>query len=48
MLAYIITAIIAAGLGVLGTLLVRNVILKGKKEEILKTAEAEGEAIKKE
>ena len=48
MLAYIITAIIAAGLGVLGTLLVRNVILKGKKEEILKNAEAEGEAIKKE
>ncbi len=48
MLTYIITAIIAAGLGVLGTLLVRNVILKGKKEEILKNAEAEGEAIKKE
>ena len=44
----ILTAIIAAGLGVLGTLLVRNVILKGKKEDILKAAEAEGEAIKKE
>ena len=48
MLGYIITAIIAAGLGVLGTILVRNVILKGKKEDILKAAEAEGEAIKKE
>ena len=48
MLAYIITAILAAGLGVLGTVIVRNVILKGRKEEILKNAEAEGEAIKKE
>ena len=47
-LLIIVTAIIAAGLGVLGTLLVRNVILKGKREDILKTAEAEGEAIKKE
>ena len=48
MLSYIITAIIAAGLGVLGTVIVRNVILKGRKEEIIKAAEAEGEAIKKE
>jgi ribonuclease Y len=32
----------------LGCILVRNFILKGKKEEILKNAEAEGEAIKKE
>ena len=48
MLPYIITAIIAAGLGVIGTILVRNVILKGRKDEIIKAAEAEGEAIKKE
>ena len=48
MLSYILTALIAAGLGVLGCVLVRNFILKGKKEEILKNAEAEGEAIKKE
>ncbi len=48
MLAYIITAIISAGLGILGTILVRNVILKGRKDEIIKAAEAEGEAIKKE
>ena len=47
-LVIILTALISAGLGVLGTLLVRNVILKGKRDEILKTAEAEGEAIKKE
>ena len=47
-LLIILTALISAGLGVLGTLLVRNVILKGKREDILKTAEAEGEAIKKE
>ena len=32
----------------MGCILVRNFILKGKKEEILKNAEAEGEAIKKE
>ena len=48
MLSYIITAIIAAGLGVLGTVLVRNVILKNRRDEIIKAAEAEGEAIKKE
>ncbi|MBR5018300.1 MAG: ribonuclease Y [Bacteroidales bacterium] len=48
LLSYILTALIAAGLGVLGCILVRNFILKGKKEEILKNAEAEGEAIKKE
>ena len=48
MLPYILTALISAGLGVLGCILVRNFILKGKKEEILKNAEAEGEAIKKE
>ena len=48
MLSYIITAIIAAGLGVLGTVIVRNVILKGRKDDIIKAAEAEGEAIKKE
>ena len=48
MLSYIITAIIAAGLGVLGTVLVRNVILKGRRDELIKAAEAEGEAIKKE
>ena len=48
MLSYILTALISAGLGVLGCILVRNFILKGKKEEILKNAEAEGEAIKKE
>jgi ribonuclease Y len=47
-LVIIVTALISAGLGVLGTLLVRNVILKGKRDEILKNAEAEGEAIKKE
>ena len=47
-LVIIVTALISAGLGVLGTLLVRNVILKGKRDEILKTAQAEGEAIKKE
>ena len=47
-LLVILTALISAGLGVLGCILVRNFILKGKKEEILKTAEAEGEAIKKE
>ena len=39
-LVIILTALISAGLGVLGTLLVRNVILKGKRDEILKTAEA--------
>ena len=44
----IVTALISAGLGVLGCLLVRNFILKGRKEEIIKNAEAEGEAIKKE
>ncbi len=48
MLSYILTALISAGLGVLGCILVRNFILKGKKEEILKNAEAESEAIKKE
>ena len=48
MLPYILTALISAGLGVLGCILVRNFILKGKKENILKNAEAEGEAIKKE
>ena len=48
MLSYILTALISVGLGVLGCILVRNFILKGKKEEILKNAEAEGEAIKKE
>ena len=48
MLAYILTALLSAGLGVLGCILVRNFILKGKKEEILKNAEAEGEALKKE
>ena len=48
MLYYVITAIIAAGLGVLGTILLRNFILKGRKDEIIKAAEAEGEAIKKE
>ena len=47
-LLVILTALISAGLGVLGCVLVRNFILKGKKEEILKAAEAEGEAIKKE
>ena len=47
-LLVILTALISAGLGVLGCILVRNFILKGKKEEILKNAEAEGEAIKKE
>ena len=47
-LVIIVTALISAGLGVLGTLLVRNVILKGKRDEILKNAQAEGEAIKKE
>ena len=41
-LVIIITALISAGLGVLGTLLVRNVILKRRRDEILKTAEAEG------
>ena len=44
----ILTALISAGLGVLGTLIVRNVILKGKRDDILKNAQAEGEAIKKE
>ena len=44
----IVTALISAGLGVLGCILVRNFILKGEKEEILKNAESEGEAIKKE
>ncbi|MBR5100471.1 MAG: ribonuclease Y [Bacteroidales bacterium] len=48
LLSYILTALISAGLGILGCILVRNFILKGKKEEILKNAEAEGEAIKKE
>ncbi len=47
-LVIIVTALISAGLGVLGTLLVRNVILKGKRDDILKNAQAEGEAIKKE
>ena len=47
-LVIIVTALISAGLGVLGCLLVRNFILKGRKEEIIKNAEAEGEAIKKE
>ena len=47
-LVIIVTALISAGLGVLGTLLVRNVILKGKRDEIIKNAQAEGEAIKKE
>jgi ribonuclease Y len=47
-LVIIVTALISAGLGVLGTLLVRNVILKGKRDDIIKTAQAEGEAIKKE
>ncbi|MBR6423682.1 MAG: ribonuclease Y [Bacteroidales bacterium] len=44
----ILTAIISAGLGILVYILVRNFILKGKKDEILKKAEAEGEALKKE
>ena len=47
-LVIIVTALISAGLGVLGTLLVRNVILKGKRDDIIKAAQAEGEAIKKE
>ena len=48
MLPYILTALISAGLGILIYILVRNFIMKGKKDEILKNAEAEGEAIKKE
>ena len=47
-LLVILTALISAGVGVLACILVRNFILKGKREEILKNAEAEGEAIKKE
>ena len=47
-LIVVITAIIAAALGALGALFVRNVILKGKRDEILESARAEGEAIKKE
>ena len=47
-LIVIITAILSAGVGVLATILVRNFILKGRKEEILQAAETEGEAIKKE
>ncbi|MCR5709568.1 MAG: ribonuclease Y [Bacteroidales bacterium] len=47
-LIVIITAILSAGVGVLATLLVRNFILRGRKDEILQAAEAEGEAIKKE
>ncbi|MBQ6072805.1 MAG: ribonuclease Y [Bacteroidales bacterium] len=48
MLPYILTALISAGLGILIYILVRNFIMKGKKDEILKNAETEGEAIKKE
>ena len=44
----ILTAIISAGVGFFVHILVRNFILKGKREEILKKAEAEGEALKKE
>jgi ribonuclease Y len=44
----ILVALISAGLGVVGSLLVRNVILRGKRDAILKSAQAEGEAIKKE
>ena len=47
-LIIILTAIISAGIGILAYVLVRNFILKGKKDEILKKAEAEGEALKKE
>jgi len=47
-LIIILTAIISAGVAVCAHILVRNVILKGKREEILKKAEAEGEALKKE
>ena len=46
MLPYILTALISAGLGILIYILVRNFIMKGKKDEILKNAETEGEAIK--
>ena len=47
-LIIILTAIISAGLGILAFILVRNFILKGRKDEIIRKAEAEGEAIKKE
>ena len=47
-LIIILTAIISAGVAICAHILVRNVILKGKREEILKKAEAEGEALKKE
>ncbi len=47
-LIIILTAIISAGIGIFAYVLVRNFILKGKKDEILKKAEAEGEALKKE
>ena len=44
----ILTAIITAGVTLGAHILVRKFILKGKREEILKKAEAEGEALKKE
>ena len=44
----IITALISAGLGVLVSWLVRNIILKRRGEDIIRKAEQEGEAIKKE
>jgi len=47
-LTIILTAIISAGVAVCAQILIRNFILKGKREEILKKAEAEGEALKKE
>ena len=48
MITIIITAIVSAGVGILGFWLVRKVILGNKRSQILKQAEAEGEAIKKE
>lgn len=48
MLYYIITAIVAAALGIAVYIYVHNKSLKGKKETILETAELEAENIKKE
>ena len=48
MITIIITAIASAGLGILVFWLARKLILGNKRSQILKQAEAEGEAIKKE
>lgn len=47
-LTILITAIVSAAVALVAQVAVRKVILKNKKDDIIKTAEAEGEAIKKE